>query len=213
MWPSGAATSECTEHAESEWNCAQQRSCCASQQFGQPHGGQAAESAPERRRQARSQQAEQQQVRDSQVESHRFLLFRSDCQCLKLSLHSVSSSSSTTNGTTTVDTFDGFVIALHRKMVRSDSFFCVCTTNTCLWSTLNLYKCKDNLLDLQIRMDVYFLSSQKSRPSLFGTPLILPCDEPTTKQDLYGHVWTQVSRLVSPLPPSESNTPNHAQDW
>ncbi|KAI0214877.1 Ubiquitin carboxyl-terminal hydrolase 32 [Lamellibrachia satsuma] len=61
-------------------------------------------------------------------------------------------------------------------------------------------------------MDVYFLSSQKSRPSLFGTPLVLPIDDHTTNQDLYRAVWVQVSRLVSPLPPAENNTHNHAQD-
>ncbi|KAK2185909.1 hypothetical protein NP493_217g02044 [Ridgeia piscesae] len=61
-------------------------------------------------------------------------------------------------------------------------------------------------------MDVYFLSSQKSRPSLFGTPLVLPTDDHTTNQDLYRAVWMQVSRLVSPLPPAENNTHNHAQD-
>ena len=66
---------------------------------------------------------------------------------------------------------------------------------------------------LQFHMDVYFLSSQKSRPSLFGTPLLLPCHAGTTNQDLYRSVWIQVSRLVSPLPPSEVHTHNHAQDW
>ena len=158
-------------------------------------------------------------------------------------INSFSSSCSTSNGVTTVDTFDGFVIALHRKMVSE----CVWTLNLKIrrlffspfsflrtfchnhfffwlhhFCSLPLYfllcqkqlsKSPGSLFSLQIRMDVYFLSSQKSRPSLFGTPLILPCDESTTNQDLYGHVWTQVSRLVSPLPPSESNTPNHAQDW
>lgn len=63
-----------------------------------------------------------------------------------------------------------------------------------------------------IRQDVYFLSSQKSRPTLFGLPLILPCHDMTTHQDLYQAVWTQVARLVSPLPPSESAVSNHAQD-
>lgn len=62
-------------------------------------------------------------------------------------------------------------------------------------------------------MDVYFLSSQKTRPSLIGVPVIVPCDERTRNIDLYRHVWTQVSRLVSPLPPSENNASNHAQDW
>ncbi|ESO97934.1 hypothetical protein LOTGIDRAFT_153045 [Lottia gigantea] len=63
-----------------------------------------------------------------------------------------------------------------------------------------------------ILMDVYFLSSQKTRPSLFGTPIIIPCREKTANQDLYHFVWAQVARLVSPLPPSEQKTANHAQD-
>ncbi|KAK7789457.1 hypothetical protein R5R35_012652 [Gryllus longicercus] len=73
----------------------------------------------------------------------------------------------------------GFVIALHRKMIRQDA---------------------------------YFLSSQKTKPSLFGLPVIVPCSDSTTHQDLYQAVWVQVARLVSPLPPSESAAPNHAQD-
>ncbi|XP_076059243.1 ubiquitin specific protease 32 isoform X2 [Oratosquilla oratoria] len=63
-----------------------------------------------------------------------------------------------------------------------------------------------------MRQEVYFLSSQKTRPSLFGLPLVVPCSASTTHQDLYESVWTQVSRLVSPLPPSESPGPNHAHD-
>ncbi|XP_077995197.1 ubiquitin carboxyl-terminal hydrolase 32-like isoform X2 [Glandiceps talaboti] len=101
---------------------------------------------------------------------------------------SSSSNSTSSNGTSGLHTtpylgnaFDGFVIAMHRKMIR---------------------------------MDVYFLSSQKTRPSLFGTPLILPCTVATRQSDLYKAVWVQVSRLVSPLPPSENgaNLKNHAQD-
>ncbi|XP_070572719.1 ubiquitin carboxyl-terminal hydrolase 32-like isoform X2 [Ptychodera flava] len=99
-----------------------------------------------------------------------------------------SSNSSVSNGSSGLHTtpylgnaFDGFVIAMHRKMIR---------------------------------MDAYFLSSQKTRPSLFGTPLILPCTVATRQSDLYKAVWTQVSRLVSPLPPSENgaNVKNHAED-
>uniref|UniRef100_A0A8C4R9Q7 Ubiquitin carboxyl-terminal hydrolase 32 n=1 Tax=Eptatretus burgeri TaxID=7764 RepID=A0A8C4R9Q7_EPTBU len=71
----------------------------------------------------------------------------------------------------------GFVIALHRKMIR---------------------------------MEVYFLSSQKNRPSLFGMPLVIPCDSHTLQRDLYDNVWAQVERLVSPLPPQEAS--NHALD-
>ncbi|KAM6946311.1 ubiquitin carboxyl-terminal hydrolase 32 [Aplochiton taeniatus] len=73
--------------------------------------------------------------------------------------------------------FIGYIIAMHRKMMRSD---------------------------------LYFLSSQKNRPSLFGMPLIVPCTVHTSKKDLYDAVWVQVSRLASPLPPQEAS--NHAQD-
>ncbi|XP_052268914.1 ubiquitin carboxyl-terminal hydrolase 32-like isoform X1 [Dreissena polymorpha] len=77
------------------------------------------------------------------------------------------------------DVFNGFVIAVHRKMTL---------------------------------MDLYFLSTQKTRPSLFGTPIILPCDEKSTNQELYGFIWHQVARIVSPLPPSEARLSNHALD-
>ncbi|KAK7882227.1 hypothetical protein WMY93_028401 [Mugilogobius chulae] len=73
--------------------------------------------------------------------------------------------------------FIGYIIAMHRKMMRSE---------------------------------LYFLSSQKNRPSLFGMPLIVPCTVHTSKKDLYDAVWVQVSRLASPLPPQEAS--NHAQD-
>ena len=46
----------------------------------------------------------------------------------------------------------------------------------------------------QMRMDVYFLSSQKNRPSLFGLPLVVPSADGCLHQDLYQAVWTQVSR-------------------
>ena len=67
----------------------------------------------------------------------------------------------------------------------------------------------------QVHMDVYFLSSQRARPSLFGTPMVLACDLDTTNQNLYQQVWSLVSRLVSPLPPvdSASVSLNHALDW
>ncbi|XP_036392640.1 ubiquitin carboxyl-terminal hydrolase 32-like isoform X5 [Megalops cyprinoides] len=73
--------------------------------------------------------------------------------------------------------FIGYIIAMHRKMMRTE---------------------------------LYFLSSQKNRPSLFGMPLIVPCTVHTRKRDLYDAVWIQVSRLASPLPPQEAS--NHAQD-
>ena len=47
-----------------------------------------------------------------------------------------------------------------------------------------------------MRSELYFLSSQKNRPSLFGMPLIVPCTVHTSKKDLYDAVWIQVSRLA-----------------
>ncbi|KAI2656254.1 Ubiquitin carboxyl-terminal hydrolase 32 [Labeo rohita] len=51
--------------------------------------------------------------------------------------------------------FIGYIIAMHRKMMRTE---------------------------------LYFLSSQKNRPSLFGMPLIVPCTVHTSKKDLYDAV-------------------------
>lgn len=64
------------------------------------------------------------------------------------------------------------------------------------------------------RMDTYFLSYHKTRPSLFGVPLLIPCYEDGTNKDLYCAVWVQVARLLSPLPstPPEQSA-NHATDW
>ncbi|XP_026279470.1 ubiquitin carboxyl-terminal hydrolase 32 isoform X3 [Frankliniella occidentalis] len=73
----------------------------------------------------------------------------------------------------------GYIVAVHRKMIRQD---------------------------------VYFMSSQKTKPSLFGLPIVVPCSENTTHQDLYQSVWVQVARLVSPLPPTDPAVSNHAQD-
>ncbi|XP_037024901.1 ubiquitin carboxyl-terminal hydrolase 32 isoform X4 [Bradysia coprophila] len=61
------------------------------------------------------------------------------------------------------------------------------------------------------RQDTYFLSYHKSRPSLFGVPLLIPCYEGGTNKDLYCTVWMQVARLLSPLPPA-SDQSNHATD-
>lgn len=60
------------------------------------------------------------------------------------------------------------------------------------------------------RQDTYFLSHHKTKPSLFGVPLLVPLHEGIQNKDLYCSVWLQVSRLLSPLPPS--TTQNHAED-
>ena len=67
--------------------------------------------------------------------------------------------------------------------------------------------CVPNFLVLpnpQIRMDAYFLSPQKNRSSLFGLPVIVPCNAKTKKSQLYRAVWTQVARLLSPAPPGDA---------
>ncbi|RZC35813.1 ubiquitin carboxyl-terminal hydrolase 32, partial [Asbolus verrucosus] len=61
-----------------------------------------------------------------------------------------------------------------------------------------------------VRQETYFLSQQKSKPSLFGSPLLLGCSPSSTCQSLYEAVWGQVTRLLSPLPQSDQN--NHAMD-
>ncbi|KAI5696057.1 hypothetical protein M8J75_007481 [Diaphorina citri] len=63
-----------------------------------------------------------------------------------------------------------------------------------------------------LRQTAYFLSAHKYRPILFGIPVIVPCSDTTTQQDLYQAVWLQVARLVTPLPPLETSPPNHAMD-
>lgn len=63
------------------------------------------------------------------------------------------------------------------------------------------------------RQDTYFLSYHKSRPSLFGVPLLIPCYEDGTNKDLYCAVWIQVARLLSPLPSTPPDQSNHATDW
>ncbi|XP_017089550.2 ubiquitin carboxyl-terminal hydrolase 32 isoform X2 [Drosophila bipectinata] len=61
------------------------------------------------------------------------------------------------------------------------------------------------------RHDSYFLSYHKTRPSLFGVPLLIPNSEGGTHKDLYCAVWLQVSRLLSPLP-ATTDQANHAAD-
>ncbi|XP_055612922.1 ubiquitin carboxyl-terminal hydrolase 32 [Uranotaenia lowii] len=62
------------------------------------------------------------------------------------------------------------------------------------------------------RQDTYFLSHHKSRPGLFGVPLLIPCYEGVTNKQLYCSVWVQVARLLSPLPPTPPDQSNHATD-
>ncbi|CAI8055035.1 Ubiquitin carboxyl-terminal hydrolase 32 [Geodia barretti] len=54
-------------------------------------------------------------------------------------------------------------------------------------------------------MEQYFVASQKSRPVLFGTPLVVPCMPATPCRQVYELVWQSVRRLIIPdIPSSES---------
>ncbi|CAG9854986.1 unnamed protein product [Phyllotreta striolata] len=74
-------------------------------------------------------------------------------------------------------------------------------------------KCPSYLIAVNrkcVRQETYFLSQQKSKPSLFGLPILLDFDETSSCQSLYEGVWNQVTRLLSPSP--QSDQPNHATD-
>lgn len=62
-----------------------------------------------------------------------------------------------------------------------------------------------------VRQETYFLSQQKSKPSIFGLPLLLSFNDGSTCKSLYQGVWSQVTRLLSPVPQSDQT--NHATDW
>lgn len=62
------------------------------------------------------------------------------------------------------------------------------------------------------RQDTYFLSHHKTKPSLFGIPLLIPLHDGVQNKDIYCSIWMQVSRLLSPLPPSSRDQSNHAED-
>lgn len=63
------------------------------------------------------------------------------------------------------------------------------------------------------RQDTYFLQYHKTKPNLFGLPLLVPWYEGCTNKDLYCAVWIQVARFLSPLPPTPPDQANHATDW
>lgn len=51
-------------------------------------------------------------------------------------------------------------------------------------------------------MENYFLSTQKNRPVLFSTPMVVPCLPTTPRCDVYDCIWNQVLRLIIPDPPN-----------
>ncbi|CAG9815061.1 unnamed protein product [Phaedon cochleariae] len=87
------------------------------------------------------------------------------------------------------------------------------SASTATVSSQNSQKCPSYLVAVHrkcVRQETYFLSQQKSKPSLFGLPLLLGFSDSRTCQSLYEAVWGQVTRLLSPLPQSDQT--NHATD-
>lgn len=80
----------------------------------------------------------------------------------------------------------------------------------------SVYKAADYIVAVHrqlCRQDSYFLQYHKTRPMLFGVPLLVPCYEGCrTNKDLYCAVWIQVARFLSPLPPTPPDQANHATD-
>lgn len=75
-------------------------------------------------------------------------------------------------------------------------------------------KCPSYLIAIHrksVRQETYFLSQQKSKPSIFGLPLLLGFRYGSTCKSLYEGVWSQVTRLLSPVPQCDQT--NHATDW
>ncbi|XP_063695674.1 ubiquitin carboxyl-terminal hydrolase 32 isoform X2 [Culicoides brevitarsis] len=95
-----------------------------------------------------------------------------------------------------------------RKISETDSEPASMQDNSKLKTTSYLMAVHRNLC----RQDTYFLSHHKTRPGLFGVPLLIPCYEGVTNKELYCSVWTQVSRLLSKLPPTPPDQANHATD-
>ncbi|XP_054279647.1 ubiquitin carboxyl-terminal hydrolase 32-like [Macrosteles quadrilineatus] len=122
--------------------------------------------------------------------------------------------SSPTDSEVCLTTADGLVVEVAETIPDSGN----CSASSCsLADSIDTNSCQQpsyitSYHRKMTQQDNYFVSSQKSKPSLFGLPVIVPCCDNTTHQDLYQAVWLQVARLVSPLPPSETAPPNHAMD-
>ncbi len=70
-----------------------------------------------------------------------------------------------------------------------------------LW-TLTLIVCV--CVCVQFSVENYFVASQKTRPAIFGTPVVVPCDGSSQRAALYECVWGQVKRLMIPDPPNRT---------
>ncbi|KAG5891616.1 hypothetical protein JTB14_037130 [Gonioctena quinquepunctata] len=102
---------------------------------------------------------------------------------------------------------------LNNISLRKSSNSLHSNTSTTSVSSKSSQRCPSYLVTVHrkcVRQETYFLSQQKCKPSLFGIPLLLGFDENSTCQSLYEAVWSQVTRLLSPLPQSDQT--NHATD-
>ena len=84
----------------------------------------------------------------------------------------------------------GFLFAVHRKTVSVD----IVISSSIVYC---LFICL-----FQLRMENYFISSQKNRPVLFSVPMVVPCVPSTARSYVYDSIWRQVQRLVIADPPS-----------
>ncbi len=57
---------------------------------------------------------------------------------------------------------------------------------------------------VQFSVENYFVASQKTRPVIFGMPVVVPCDGASQRVCLYECVWGQVQRLMIPDPPNRT---------
>ena len=56
---------------------------------------------------------------------------------------------------------------------------------------------------LQLRVEHYFVSTQKNRSMLFSYPMVVPCLPVTSRSQVYETVYRQVQRLIIPDPPMD----------
>ncbi|KAJ0172880.1 hypothetical protein K1T71_011056 [Dendrolimus kikuchii] len=63
----------------------------------------------------------------------------------------------------------------------------------------------------QCRADAYFVGWQRSRPALFGVPLVVGVRAGMSGRQVYARVYRQVARLLSARPPAHDHS-NHATD-
>lgn len=106
---------------------------------------------------------------------------------------------------------DGFVFAIHRKTVSVSE-----TSSSPLQHLIKPHYSFSSILYLsllsppQFLVEQYFVASQKNRPILFGTPLVVACTPATHCRQVYEAVWRGVERLIIPDRPSADKENGYA---